>query len=247
MAAYLRLLAFDFRLYLRDWMTLFWLLIYPVLMLLLFGSMYGNEASTMAGVRYIEIYVPALCALNVITVSVFTLNINMVTLRESGVLRRFKVTPIKASAVLISHAVQGVFLVIVGALEIMIIANIVWDVSISFSSLVALLAVLLYGGIGFFSLGLAMSSLTSTAGAASGVAMVVFFPSLFLSGIMPLEILPEILQKISWWLPIAYFVELAQGVWNGHSFLTYGKGLAVIGAFSLVCCAVAILFFRWEK
>src|SRR5690554_1915397 len=99
-------MMFDFRLYFRDMLTIFWLLIYPVLMLLVFGSMFGEQPGPIEGTRYIDIYVPALCVLNVITVSVFTLNINMVTLRESGVLRRFKVTPVRASAVLLSHAMQ---------------------------------------------------------------------------------------------------------------------------------------------
>ncbi|WP_251529908.1 ABC transporter permease [Metabacillus litoralis] len=86
MNAYLKLIVFDFRLYLRDWLTIFWVLIYPILMLLIFGSMFGNEAGKLAGTRYIDFYVPALCVLNVIFVSVFTLNINMITQRENGIL-----------------------------------------------------------------------------------------------------------------------------------------------------------------
>lgn len=247
MRTYAHLIMFDFRLYFRDLLTIFWLLIYPVLMLLVFGSMFGNQPGFVEGTRYIDFFVPALCVLNVITVSVFTLNINMVTQRESGVLRRYRVTPIPASAVLVSHAMQGVFLVLAGAVEIIVIAKLVWNIDISIYALFALLVTMLVGCVGFFSLGFAMSSLTKSAGAASGIAMVIFFPSLFLSGIaMPLEILPQFMQTASQFLPMTYFVELAQGVWNGSSMMAFGIQWAVLAGFAIVCSVLALRFFRWE-
>lgn len=248
MKAYIRLMAFDFKLYFRDWLTIFWMLIYPVLMLFIFGSMYGDSPGLIEGTRYIDFFVPALCVLNVITVSVFTLNINMVTLRESGALRRFRVTPIRPSAVLLSHAAQGIVLVICGAIEIIVIAMLRWNIDISIYSISAILLTMLVGGIGFFNLGFAMSSLSRTAGAASGFAMIVFFPALFLSGIaMPLEMMPQLMQSLSKLLPTTYLVELAQGVWNGESIRAFGMEWAVLGGFAIVCCILALRFFRWEK
>lgn len=248
MKAYARLIAFDFKLYFRDLLTLFWLLIYPLLMLLIFGSMFGDTPGEIAGTRYIDLYVPALCVLNVITVSVFTININMVTLRESGVLRRFRVTPLRASAVLVSHAAQGLFFVICGAIEIIVVAMLRWNIDVSFYAIFSLFLTILIGCVGFFSLGIAMSVLSKTPGAASGIAMIVFFPALFLSGIaMPLDILPQFMQTASKFVPMTYLVNLAQGVWNGESIASFGTEWAVLAGFAVVCCALALRFFRWEK
>lgn len=248
MNAYIRLIAFDFRLYVRDWLTIFWMLIYPILMLLIFGSMFGSEVDAVTGARYIDSYVPALCVMNVISVSVFTLNINMITQRENGILRRFRVSPIRKSAVLASHAVQGVFLILAGAIEIVVVSKIVWDIHISAAALLTLFACLLFGCLSFFCLGFAMSGLAKTAGAASGLAMIVFFPMLFLSGVaMPIEVLPSFMQTASKWLPMTYFVELAQGVWQGNSITEYGMEIAVLAGFAIVCGVLASLLFRWEK
>lgn len=248
MSGLLKLIAFDFRLYFRDWLTIFWLLVYPVLMLLIFGSIFGDQPGAAPGTRYIESYVPALCVMNVMSVSVFTLNINMITQRENGVLRRFRVSPLSASAVLASHAVQGVFLVLVGAIEIIAVAKIVWDIPVSAPGLLTLFLCLLFGCIGFFSLGFAMSGLTRTAGGASGLAMVVFFPFLFLSGVaMPVTIYPPFMQRISEWIPMTYFVDLAQGVWQGSALTAFGVELAVLAGFAAVCVALAFLLFRWEN
>ncbi|MBZ5753849.1 ABC transporter permease [Metabacillus sp. DBTR6] len=92
------------------------------------------------------------------------------------------------------------------------------------------------------------SGLTKSAGAASGFAMVIFFPMLFLSGIaMPVEILPQFLQDASKWLPMTHFVELAQGVWNGDALTVFGLELLILTVFGLVCVVLAFLLFRWEN
>ncbi|OMF22695.1 hypothetical protein BK133_25675 [Paenibacillus sp. FSL H8-0548] len=248
MNALVRLIAFDFRLYLRDWLTIFWMLIYPVLMLVIFGSMFGNQPGELEGTRYIDSYIPALCAMNVITVSVFTLSINMITQRESGILRRYRVSPIRSAAVLLSHSIQGIFLVLAGAVEIIIVASLLWDIHFSVSSMLLLFACLLFGCLSFFCLGFALSGLAKTPAAASGLAMIVFFPSLFLSGIsMPLDILPAFMQKLSQWLPMTYFVDLARGVWLGEPISSFGTELAVMIGFAIVCWALAFFLFKWEK
>ncbi|MBN2980924.1 MULTISPECIES: ABC transporter permease [Cohnella] len=248
MNAALRLIAFDFRLYFRDWMTLFWILIYPPLMLLIFGSMYGDQPGVVAGTRYIESYVAALCVMNVVTVSVFTLNINIVTNREKGNLRRYRATPLPVSAILASHSVQGLFLVLAGTAEILLIAKLVWDIRIAFAALGGLLAVLLLGCLGFFSLGFALSGLARTAGAASGLAMIVFFPMMFLSGVaMPVAFLPEAMQAIGKALPMKYLVEMGQGVWAGQSLGEFPLGLSVLAGFAVLAWALAFLLFRWEN
>lgn len=249
MNAFLKLTAFDLRLYLRDWITIFWVLVYPVLMLLLFGSMFGDSPSTIyPGGRYIDDYVPALCAMNVMSVSLFTLNINMITYRQNGILRRFRVTPIRKPAVLASHTVQGILLIVAGAVEIVILAKLIWDVQLTAASLAAVIGSLLMGVIGFFSLGFALSGLVSTTGAASGLAMIVFFPMIFLSGIaMPLAMLPDVMQSISRWIPMTYYVDLVRGAWYGQPFTELGKELLVMAGFTITCCILALLLFRWEN
>jgi len=248
MNAFLQLMKFDLKLYFRDYITIFWVLIYPVLMLAIFGSMYGDQPGFEEGTRFIDYYVPALCVLNVISVSVFTLNINIITQRESGVLRRYRVSPVRKTAVLASHSLQGVILVILGAIEIIAVSKLIWDVNIEWSGFALLFCCLLYGCLCFFSIGFAISGLAKSAGAGSGLAMIIFFPMLFLSGIMmPIELLPSIMQSISDWLPGAYFVTLAQQVWLGDSVFQYGKEIAVVFGAGVICFALAIWLFKWEN
>ncbi|MCC3371700.1 ABC transporter permease [Cohnella sp. REN36] len=248
MNTFLRLAAFDFRLYLRDGLTLFWVLIYPIVMLLIFGQIFGNQPGVIEGTRYIDSYVPALCVMSVLSVSVFTLQINMVTYRESGILRRFRVTPVKRWNVLASHALQGLCLVLAGAAEILIVAKLVWNLDMSAAGILQLLVAMVFGCIGFFGLGFALSGLSASPGAASGLAMIFFFPMLFLSGIaMPLDIFPTFLQHIAQWIPMTHFVALAQGVWHGESLLHFGLEWSVLAGFAVLGLALAFWLFRWES
>ncbi|QAY65974.1 ABC transporter permease [Paenibacillus protaetiae] len=248
MNAYLRLIAFDLRLYFRDWMTIFWILVYPVLMLILFGSLFGSQEGLQEGKRYIDDYVPALCVMNVMSVSVFTLNINMIQYRESGILRRFRVTPVKRMAVLLSHAVQGLLFAVTGGIEVVIIAKLMWNIDVTASGVWQLLLAIVFGSIGFFSLGFALSGLTRTPGAASGLAMAIFFPMLFLSGISyPIDYMPSVLKAISDFIPMTYYVELAQGVWTGSSMFDYGLNWGVLAGMAAAFGALAVLLFKWEN
>ena len=47
MSAYIRLTVTEIKLFLREWQTVFWTLLFPPLMLLLFGEIYGNEPREM--------------------------------------------------------------------------------------------------------------------------------------------------------------------------------------------------------
>ncbi|WP_274362949.1 ABC transporter permease [Paenibacillus thermotolerans] len=246
--AFAQLAVFDLKQYSRNMMSLFWVLAYPLLMLFLFGTMYGNEPTPLFGGHgFIDTYIPALCSLNVLSVAVFTLNIQMASYRENGVLRRFKAAPVRPWMVLGSNAVQGVVLVILGSLEIVAAGMLVYDVEAGAKEIVLLLAFLLLGCLCFFSLGFALSGLGSGVKTSNGIAMGVFFPMMFLSGVaFPIEVMPDILQAISKFLPMTYMVDLLQSVWYGEEVSQSLGDIAVIAGFGIVCAGLAVRLFRWE-
>lgn len=246
MNAMLRLAAFDIRIYIRNFASVFWVLVYPVLLLLLFGSMYGNE--TLNGKGFLDSYIPALCAMNVLSVAVFTLNIQMATYRENGILRRFRAAPAPPWVVLASNGLQGVLFVLVAALEVVLVGSLRWKLTLDPMHLLLMTAALLFGCLSFFSLGFALSGLASTVKASSGLAMAVFFPMMFLSGIaMPISLMPASLQAVSKALPLTYLVDLLQGLWYGGPIPNLGLDLLVLGGFCLVSLFLAVRFFRWES
>jgi ABC-2 type transport system permease protein len=77
--------------------------------------------------------------------------------------------------------------------------------------------------------------------------MVIFFPMMFLSGAgLPLQLLPETLQKVSNFLPLTYVVRLIQGIWFGETWSSLWVSALVLVGMILVGAGLAARFFRWE-
>ena len=95
--------------------------------------------------------------------------------------------------------------------------------------------------------GYLIASLAPGARSAQVIGMLVFYPMMFLSGSgMPLEIMPESVQRISTFLPMTYMVRLLRGLWFGESWGDYLIEVAVLVGVLVVCGALAARFFRWE-
>lgn len=81
--------------------------------------------------------------------------------------------------------------------------------------------------------------------AATALLNAVVFPMVIASGLwFPLEMLPEVVQRVAPWLPTYHVAELATGV--GTSSLPL-RSLAVIGATAVVGAIVAAIAYRSAK
>jgi ABC-2 type transport system permease protein len=109
------------------------------------------------------------------------------------------------------------------------------------------LAAVLLGGLAMLAFGYLIASLAPGARSAQVIGMVVFYPMMFLSGSgMPIEILPDSVQRISTFLPMTYVVRLLRGLWFGESWSAHLTEVAVLCGVLLVCGGLAARFFRWE-
>ena len=86
-----RLTAMDLRLYLREPIATFFTLAFPPLLVVLFGTIYGNDPTPMFGGRgSMDVSMPAYTALILGTVAFLGIPINISSNRETGVLRRYR-------------------------------------------------------------------------------------------------------------------------------------------------------------
>src|SRR5215210_6429153 len=154
----------ELKLFLRDPMAVFFTLLFPLMMLFLFGSIFGNEPDPDLGGRgSVDASVPGYIAIIIATSAIVGLPINVATYRAGGVLRRFRATPLAPSVVLGAQvAVSLVFAAL--------------------SSAVLVLGAILLGAASIFAFGFTLASVLPNARTAQSVAMVVFFPMMFLSG-----------------------------------------------------------------
>jgi len=87
----------EFRLYAREPYTLFFALILPTVLILIFGTIYGNEPKARyGGLGTVDVSAPAYTAMILATVGLVSVPVHIASLRERGILQRLAVTPVSS-------------------------------------------------------------------------------------------------------------------------------------------------------
>ena len=106
------------------------------------------------------------------------------------------------------------------------------------------LAVVL-GAASLLSIGLLVAAVAPTAKAATGIGMLLFFPSMFLAGVyVPREALPGGLQAVSDVTPLGAAIESIRAGWQGD--VPRPLHMVTMVAWALVAGVLAARTFRWE-
>ena len=247
MKGFRKLTLVNLKLYLREPIATFFTLAFPPLLVVLFGAMYGNDPSPMfGGYGSMDVAMPGYTAMILGTVGLLGVPITISGYRESGVLRRFQATPMRPLTYILADIVANLVTTLLGMMGLVIIGWLLYRVQFEGQVMVVILAVV-FCGLAMFSIGYLIAGLAPGARTAQVVGMVIFYPMMFLSGAsIPLEVMPETIQRIADFLPLTYVVRLLRGLWFGDAWGEHLLETAVLAGVLLVCTALAARFFRWE-
>ncbi len=235
------------KLFLREPMAAFFTLAFPLMMLFLFGSMYGNEPSELFGGRgTMDVSVPAYMAMIISTVGLLSIAISVTSYREKGILRRFRSTPVRPYMILLDTVLVNLVMTLIGTGLLILAARFTYNLRFDGNALLFLAAFTL-ASLSFFSLGFVIASLAPTARVAQVAGMVLFYPMLFLSGAaIPIEIMPESIQTVAGYLPLTYVVDILQGMWFGEPLADHLLEILILAGVLIAGVVISALTFRWE-
>lgn len=247
MKAFFQMSLTEFRLSLRNFIYIFFAFVFPPMMLLLFGGMYGNEPSQFYnGHGAVDVLTPAYIGMVLAVSGIMGLPMQLSEYRQHKVLKRFKATPISTGTIMIPHFVVNSVLCIVGTMILIVVGKLVFNIQFLGNILNFLLAFVL-SVVSIFSIGFLIAAIAPNNRAASAIAYLVYFPMLFLSGAtMPLQIMPKVIVAISKFIPLTYCVEILQGTWMGDPLSNFAKAIIILIAITILCTGVSIKIFRWE-
>ncbi len=240
-----KMILVEFKLFLRQPIAAFFTLIFPLFLLFLFGSIYGNEPDPLFGGRgNIDVSVPGYIAMIIATSGLMNLPSVLATYREQGVLRRYQASPLPTFTLLLAQVIVSALTAVVGGGLLVATAVFVYDLVLPVSPWATLLAFVL-GSLSFFALGFLLAGVLPTSRAATAVGMALLYPMIFLSGAaLPRQILPENIQRFSDWLPLTHVVNLIQDLWYGGNWNM--TALTIVMAVMLIAGLAATRTFRWE-
>ena len=220
----------------REYIALFFSIIFCPMLLLIFGMVYGNEPSQMfGGSGTVDVMLPSFVGLVFAGTGLISLPVAVAGSRERGELRRYRMTPLSPMAFLAADVIMYFIISVIGMLIVLLIGRFGYD-----SSFTGSIPLLIYGfvlsGIAVFAIGLFIASVSRTAKVAQTLGMVIGFPMMFLSGAsMPVEFMPDAMDKVIKAMPLSYSVSMMRDIWEG-------AGLADLKGDSFVLLAVAGVF-----
>ncbi|MBN2400288.1 MAG: ABC transporter permease [Candidatus Aminicenantes bacterium] len=247
MRPFLKMTWIEAKLLLREPIGVFFTLAFPLMMLFLFGSIYGNKPLPFfAGYGSVDVSVPAYTAMIIATSGLLTLSIGMAGNRENGILRRLRATPMRP-LIILSSQMTVIFAMTVAGMTLLIVAGKIFYGLRFNGSALNVAAAFLLSSLSFFALGFVLAGLLPTARTAQVVGMVLFYPMIFLSGsTIPLESLPSGVRAFARFLPLTHVVTLLRGLWIGDAWSRHGTEVIVLLVLLIACTLVAVKTFRWE-
>jgi len=247
MKSLIKMTWMESKLFLREPVGAFFTLVFPLMMLFLFGSIYGNTPTAMfGGYGTVDISIPAYTAMIIATTGLMGLTITLASNRENGVLRRLRTTPVSPFVILAAQVIVMFVMTSIGMLLLVLAGKLVFHVQFD-GQAASVMAGFVLCCLSFFSLGFILAALVPTARAAQVVGMALLYPMLFLSGAgFPRELLPETIKKVSTYLPLTYVVNLLRGLWIGEYWSQHITDAVVLGTLLVVGILVSIKIFRWE-
>jgi ABC-2 type transport system permease protein len=235
------------KLFLREPVGAFFTLVFPLMMLFLFGSIFGNAPiQELNGQGTVDISVPAYTAMIIATTGLVGLTITMAAYRENGVLRRLRTTPISPLVVLVAQVIVLFMMTALGMILLIVAGKLVYHLRFE-GNVLSVIAGFFLSSLSFFAIGFVLAGLMPTARTAQVVGMILLYPMLFLSGAgYPRELLPETIIKVSTFLPLTYVVTLLRGLWVGDPWSEHTTEVFVLLAILVVGVVISIKTFRWE-
>jgi ABC-2 type transport system permease protein len=242
-----KLIGVQMKLYLREPAATFFTIVFAPMLLLLFGTIYGNKPEAFFGGRgMVDVSVPSYIAMIIISVGFMGIPIATAASREAGVLRRFRMTPLKPAAYILANISSYYVMTAVGVAALVLVGKVVYGMKFQ-GNVLSVWAGFTLGSLAFFALGYLIAGIASTARIAQAIGMIAAFPMMFLSGsAIPLEVLPQSVRNVSRFIPLTHVVTLMRGLWAGESWVKHQTEAAVLGGVLVVGIILSARFFRWE-
>lgn len=245
MKPFLKLTYYELKLQLREPVALFFTLAFPVMLMLLFGVIFGNEAEeSLGGYGQVDLSVPGYIGMIIGTIGMLGIPTTLSNYRDLGILRRLRATPVQSNSILWSQVAAHVVMTAVGISLLFLVGIAVLDLRVPVADITIIPAIVL-SAFSFFAVGFVMAGVLPTARSAQAVGMAIFYPMLFLSGAaMPRSIMPEGVQRIAELLPLTHVVILIEDLWlEGAWNLT---SLVVVSVILVLGLVLSRFTFRWE-
>jgi ABC-2 type transport system permease protein len=248
LAVVLHQARFELRSFLRNRQARFFTLVLPLLFLVIFVAVFGNDKVGALHLPAKVYYVPGISALAVIAASFVNLVISITVLREEGILKRRRATPVPAWVLIAGRTLTALGVSLASVAVLLLLGRFAYGVRIPAHTIPGLAITVVVGSISFSALAYAFSTAIENEDAAQPMVQAVMLPLYFISGVfIPAVNLPSWLSHVAQVFPVEH---LSGGLHHAFAPATTGIGivwsdLGVVALWGAIGLAFALARFSW--
>lgn len=227
------------RLHFRNRMALLYGYLFPLIFLVAFWVLYRHEKIPL--IRHMG----ELLTVSVLGGACFGLPTTLVSERERGVWRRYRLTPLPTWAFVVSTALaRYVIILSAGALQLGLALSLGMPLPAHPLDLWVAFTVVSFAFIG---LGLVLAMMADNVPAVQALGQCIFLPMLIIGGVaVQLASLPTWAQHVSAFFPGRYAVEALQACVSGGGLGSIGFCLLALALIGVAGCSAGAKLFRWD-
>ncbi len=239
MKGFVEHVAVTLRLHFRNRLALVYGYLFPVIFLAAFWVLYRHEKIPLLQ------HMGELLTVSVLGGACFGLPTTLVSERERGVWRRYRIAPVGLGT-LLAGAVVGRYVLVLtaGALQLAIALAVGMTAPADPVGLFVAFSVV---ALAFIGMGTVIAAMADNVPAVQALGQCVFLPMLIIGGVaVPLETLPEWARQVSAFFPGRYAVEAMQTCVTGEGVRAVGFELAALAGIGAAAFAAGVKLFRWD-
>jgi ABC-2 type transport system permease protein len=229
------------RMFWRNPTAAFFNFLLPLLLLALFGAVFSGRQEDL------DVIVPGIAGMSVMSATFISLAYNLTTLRERGILKRLRGTPLAPSAYIAGLAANAVANAALQLAIVIVVGHVAFGVAWP-SDWGSLILFAVAGVVCFALLGVALSHAIPNPESAPAYVNAVFLPVIFISGVFYDEnVAPVVIGDVAQALPLKHLIDgLSGAMVHGEGVADHVTALLVLGAWTLAGLVLAVRGFSWE-
>ena len=229
------------KLFWRNPSAAFFSFVLPLALLLLVASVFASDQEEL------DVLIPGIAGMSVMATTFNAMAYNLTFLREQGILKRVRGTPVPLSSYFAGFLGNAVANAFVQVLLVVVLGHVLYDVSWP-HDWVALAVFTGVGVVAFGALGIAFSHAIPNFDSTAAYVNAVFLPAIFISGVFySSDSLPPALDAVAQALPLKHVIDGMSGaIVTGHGLIDNAGALAIAAGWGAVGLLLAVRSFRWE-
>jgi ABC-2 type transport system permease protein len=213
----------------------------PLILLAMFGALFSGDQDDL------DVIVPGIAGMSIVSTTFVALAMNSVALREQGILKRLRGTPLPSGTYLSAMALHAITNTVLQVTLVVIAGRVFFGTGWP-ENVLELVVFVAAGVVCFASLGVALAHVIPNLDSAPAYTNAVFLPLIVLSGVFyDAEDAPRFLHDIAQALPLTHLIDgLSGAMVTGRALDDNLSHLAVIAVWAALGIVLAVRGFSWD-